>query len=133
MQPLLIRIVLEHQLPPLKVVDNTLDDLVINGRAPVTTPDAAVFTDPIIIYVIRTVYNDGALPGKIVDPGLETIEPERIAVLAVIGFPGLKKPDTGLVTTFHVGESGRFEIPGIFAVSNQVPKQQLALLQIENP
>src|SRR6056297_765740 len=52
---------------------------------------------------------------------------------AVIGFPGLKKPDTGLVAALNIGERGRFEIPRVLTVRNQIPKQQLSLFKVKNP
>lgn len=133
MQPLLVGIILEHQLPALQVVYHSFDDLVIHGGAPVASPDAAVFADPVIIHVVGAMNHDGALPGKIIDPRLKTIEPERVTVFSEVGFPGLEKADAGLMAALHIGESSRFKIPGVLAVCNKITQQQLFLLEVKDP
>src|SRR6056297_506295 len=75
-QPLLVWVVLEHQLPAFEVVHHTLNDLVIDRRAAMAATYTAVLADPVFIHIVCAMNNDGALPGKIVDARFQTIQPE---------------------------------------------------------
>ena len=76
MQPLLVWVVLEHQLPAFQVVHHTLDDLVIHRRATMTAAYTSVLADPVLIHIIGAMNNDGPLSGEIVDARFQTIQSE---------------------------------------------------------
>ncbi len=133
MQPLLIRIILEHQLPAFQSVHHFAYDILAYRRTAMAAADTAVITDPGGIHVVGAVYNNRPLPGKVVETRFKTIEAKRIPVRSTVTFAGFEQTDAGLVALRYVGEFSRTEIAGIFAMGHQLSQYQPTLRQIKYP
>src|SRR5690606_24639655 len=106
LQPALVGVPGEHQLPALEVVDHFADDLLAHRGAAVAAADTAVVFDPGGVHIVGAVNHDGALPRLVVDARLQAVEAQGVAVFAAVGFGGLKQADTGLIAAFAVGKGG---------------------------
>lgn len=123
----------EEEGPALDRVDHVLGDPLIESRAapaPAETPEAP---DVLLGNVPGSVHHDEPFEGEVVEPRLEAVEAQGVAVAAEVGVPGQEQAQARLLAALDVGEPGRVLSSGVFAVSHELPTQEPPSLQVEEP
>src|SRR6266545_3448949 len=93
LQPVRIGIVSEEQPAALDRVNHALGDLRTQCRAAEAAAEITLRARRLGVHVVGRVHHDPALARMVVEPWLETIEPQRVAVLADVGFTRAVEPE----------------------------------------
>src|SRR3954466_14833405 len=123
-QPGGIGVVREEQAVPLDGVDQLPRDLRTDGGAAQAASEIAVRLRGGGVHVRRAVNHDRAIARVIVDAGLETVEPERVAVVADVGFSRAEEPEARHVALGLVRERRRHGLAAATAVRDELLKQE---------
>ena len=122
-EPVLLRVVAEHQAAAGDGLDHVAGDVLGQGRAAPAPSQSADPADEVLADVGGAVDDDRALPGEVVEAGLDAIEAERQTVLAVVGLGGDQGADARLVAVRGVREQPG-EVPaGALAVGDQLVEE----------
>jgi hypothetical protein len=81
----------------------------------------------------RTVHHDASLAGAIVDPALEAVESQRIAVLAHVGIAGHEESQARSVRIRVVREVNGHVLAGARTVRDELLIEQPTRPEIEDP
>src|SRR5690606_6688133 len=97
LQPVLVGIPGEHELPALETIDHHARHFRAHRRAALAAADAALGGDPGGIHIVRRMDDNRALTGTVVHPGFEPVHAQRVAVLAAVALGRAKQADARLV------------------------------------
>src|SRR6185503_12744126 len=120
LQPGLIRIVGEDHAAAAHGVDDLLRNRLANRGASPAAAKPPVRPGDAGIDVGRAVHHDGALAGVGVEAGLQSIEPQRVAVVADVGVGGAEQADARLEAFRLVRETGRHVVAAVAAVRHEL-------------
>src|SRR5699024_7183080 len=80
-QPLGVGVIRKQELTVLETVYHLPRHFARHGGTAVAAAESSVALDPVRVHVIRTVDDNGAVAGEIVDARLQSVHAQRVAVL----------------------------------------------------
>src|SRR6478609_5932616 len=102
-----VRVIREDQPAALDAIDQLLRYRGADRRTSPAPAETARGLHECLAHVRRAVHNDGAIAGLIVEALVQTVEAQRVAVLADVGGVGLEQPEAGAMRFRLIAELGR--------------------------
>src|SRR6202035_5147960 len=79
------------------------------------------------------VHDDGAALGTVVDALVETLQAQRVAVLALVGAGGEEEAEAGLPAAVDVREAGGIPVAAAGSMRHQLMEEHPAAGEVEHP
>ena len=129
----LVAAVGEDEAASLDRVDHRPGARLGQRRAAPAPPEPSLAAGMLGTDVPGAVHHDIARLGAVVDPLVQPLELERVAVAPHIGPAGLEQPEARLVAVVQIGEPGGVVVATAPAVRHELVVEHLALGQVEHP